>query len=494
MRRLLLVLALAVLAGPRPALAVDAPTDHATVVHRPPVTGRVLADFDAPAEPWSAGHRGVDLEALPGEAVGASADGIVTFAGEVAGATWVTVAHADGVTTSYGPLAGLAVTHGQHVAAGAVLGTVADGHHPLADALHWGARRDGGYIDPLGLLGHWRPALLGGPDEQPADVPDLPSYRPWGGRRGGLLGALGALEDSPVATYPGWQLPPNPNHVIGVAGFGSSTGRLPIQLDHLGYDPADITYLSYAGHDASGAAGADQAPYGPEDTFRGVDAAADRLDAQLRAHARRNPGEAVDLVGHSMGGVVVLHWLLTRNDPADPGLPPIGNAVTIASPLEGADLVAAARAAVDPLYVPIVDGIVGRLGGPRFGDQAVADLAPGSPLLEELAVAWEAARDDHHGGPLALGTRVLTLGGSRDLVVPVHRTDLSGSHHVVLPGGHDHVRRTEASRQVIRAFLAGQEVPADGGALGRWMSHLVSRTEVAVGEAVGTVTSPLHLP
>jgi murein DD-endopeptidase MepM/ murein hydrolase activator NlpD len=112
-----------------------------------PVGGRVLRPFDPPATPYGRGHRGVDLEAAPGEPVRAALPGTVRFAGPVGGVTWITVAHAGGLTTTYG---GFAAT--------ARLGDRVDLGTPLGRAgprgrLDWGARRDGAYIDPLGLLG-----------------------------------------------------------------------------------------------------------------------------------------------------------------------------------------------------------------------------------------------------------------------------------------------------------------------------------------------------
>lgn len=129
----------------------------------------VLVPFDAPAQEWLAGHRGVDLhlgDALP---VRAPAPGVVAFAGSVAGRPVVSVDHPDGIRTSYEPVS-TTLTAGAAVAAGDVLGTlVADPRLDSADAtaraeglhgpgvLHWGARArdDGGrwrYLDPMSLL------------------------------------------------------------------------------------------------------------------------------------------------------------------------------------------------------------------------------------------------------------------------------------------------------------------------------------------------------
>lgn len=121
-----------------------------------PVGGEVVAGFDPPASTYGAGHRGVDLAAGPGEEVRAVMAGTVSFAGEVAGAGWVTLDHGGGLETTYGILAERRVASGERVAAGDVLGVLG----PDADHLDWGARQHGAYVDPLALLGRWEVHLL----------------------------------------------------------------------------------------------------------------------------------------------------------------------------------------------------------------------------------------------------------------------------------------------------------------------------------------------
>ncbi len=114
----------------------------------------VARPFDAPASPWGRGHRGLDLAAAPGDAVGAVEAGTVTHAGVVAGRGTVTVLHADGLSSTYEPVAG-AVTVGEQVAAGEILGVLEDvpvAHCGAGRCLHLGARRPPAYLDPLPLL------------------------------------------------------------------------------------------------------------------------------------------------------------------------------------------------------------------------------------------------------------------------------------------------------------------------------------------------------
>lgn len=470
------------------AAPVDAPSTAgapaspgpAAVAYRRPVPGPVVRPFAPPATPYGPGHRGVDLAAEPGDPVVAAAGGEVVFDGVVAGIRWLTLEHADGVRTTYGPLAGVLPWKGQFVPAGGTLGWVAAGHGPGDGAgLHWSARRGGGYIDPLSLLngagtGRWRPALVGPGGWAPTDEPQVPSYDPWDGEHN----LLGLVPGSPEADGPGWLVAPNPNHVIGVAGWNSATGTVPLDLTHLGYRKEDITYLSYAGRREQ--AGdpddpyRDQLPYGASDTWQRLHDAALLLQDQLRAQWRRSPGQAVDLVGYSEGGVVILYYLLVLHDPADPTLPPVAHAASLASPLEGADVANAVLAAETSIPGHLaVEGLAAWLDQNPHAP-VVEDLAVGSPALRALADGWRQAREDRYRSPLATGTRVMTYGGSQDLFIPDHRTDLPGGDHVVLPGNHLEVPETEAARIALRAFLAGEPVPGEDGGLGHLLTRGVS--------------------
>ncbi|GIE84129.1 murein hydrolase activator EnvC family protein [Actinoplanes regularis] len=126
------------------------PVPYAWPVSPPQVTRR----FEAPPEPWLAGHRGVDLGGTPGTAVRATAAGTVLYAGVLAGRGVVSVAHPGGLRSTYEPVSP-AVAAGDTVTAGESLGTLDPGHPgcPVAACLHWGVRRGTDYLDPLTLLG-----------------------------------------------------------------------------------------------------------------------------------------------------------------------------------------------------------------------------------------------------------------------------------------------------------------------------------------------------
>jgi murein DD-endopeptidase MepM/ murein hydrolase activator NlpD len=114
----------------------------------------VVKYFDAPETPYGAGHRGVDLTAVPGQEVLAADAGVVVFAGLVAGRPVISVDHDGGLRTTYEPVAPK-VAVGEQVYRGQVLGTVLAGHPGclVAACLHWGLRRGEEYVDPLALTG-----------------------------------------------------------------------------------------------------------------------------------------------------------------------------------------------------------------------------------------------------------------------------------------------------------------------------------------------------
>lgn len=479
---LLLVLALLLVPLPAQAEALEGPP---RVEYRCPVPDAVVRAFQAPTSRFGAGHRGVDLGAAPGDLVRTAGAGRVRHAGPVAGTVWVSVEHADGVITSYGPLTALEVTAGALLAASAPIGRLAAGGHGPQRAdqgLHWGARRDGAYLDPLTLLDPppGRPSLLG-PGAWGGAEPAVTPYEPY-------PGGSAWVPSSPVARAPGYAVPPNPNHLVLLPGLGSSSERTVLDATHLGYPPESVTAWSYAGRNPEAAGEADdprrdQAPYGPEHTWDGVDRAARVLAEQLRAQQAREPGRPVDLLAHSMGGVVALWYLLVYHDPYDPTLPQIGHVVTVASPLQGSDVASLAGALDGHEALAWLSGLQrdlqaaghqGPLARLPLDAPAIEQLAPGSSLLEALAAGWGQALRAEGTGPLATGTQVLTVAGSHDLVVGAHAAQLpEGSDPVVLPGGHSSVLETEAVREVVWDFLAGEPVVTSSGGLAQAASEQV---------------------
>lgn len=125
-----------------------------------PVEGPVLRPFELPEGPFGAGHRGIDIATPAGTAVRAAAEGVVAFAGQVAGSLFVSIDHLDGVRTTYSWLSSVQVRAGDQVVEGAVIGASGVGHPGVDPAhLHFGARYAGEYLDPMLLLA--RSSLVG---------------------------------------------------------------------------------------------------------------------------------------------------------------------------------------------------------------------------------------------------------------------------------------------------------------------------------------------
>lgn len=182
-----------------------APTDY-----QPPVDAPVVDPFRPPAHIGGAGNRGLEYATAPGSPVHAAKRGQVTFAGSVAGSLHVTVAHTDGLRTSYSYLLELAVEKGEFVSQGQILGT-------SGATLHFGARDGSTYIDPEGLFDP-RPGrvrlvpLISGPEQ----VRQLRPQNP------GPLGWLRAAEAVPREANP-WLGPMRLLADLAVH-FGSSLG------------------------------------------------------------------------------------------------------------------------------------------------------------------------------------------------------------------------------------------------------------------------------
>lgn len=131
------------------------PKPTASVRYRAPISTpiRVVNPFSPPLRRYGPGHVGVDLAVEPGATVVAAAGGIVRFAGAVAGRGVIVVRHDDGLATEYEPVSAQ-VRAGMRVTAGQPLGRLQTTMHRRCTTacLHWGANRDGEYLDPLSLL------------------------------------------------------------------------------------------------------------------------------------------------------------------------------------------------------------------------------------------------------------------------------------------------------------------------------------------------------
>jgi len=148
--------------APGPARGAVVATDESRAPWVWPTGSRVVSrPWEAPADDYAAGHRGLDVPAAIGDAAVAVDVGTVTFAGSVAGRGVVTIDHGGGLRSTLDSVAP-SVTAGDTVAPGDTVGRVAVGHCPESDpCLHLGARLDDRYVDPTPYLpaAEW-PVLL----------------------------------------------------------------------------------------------------------------------------------------------------------------------------------------------------------------------------------------------------------------------------------------------------------------------------------------------
>lgn len=114
--------------------------------HLPPVGAPISDRFRPPETAYGPGNRGLEYRTVPGEAVRASADGVVAFSGTIGAEQYVSIQHSPELRTTYSFLATRSVSKGQRVRQGDKIGTT-------GNRFHFGAKRNGVYIDPETLFG-----------------------------------------------------------------------------------------------------------------------------------------------------------------------------------------------------------------------------------------------------------------------------------------------------------------------------------------------------
>lgn len=112
-----------------------------------PPSGQVIRRF-APVGNYG-GHWGIDSSLENGSPVQAAGDGVVSFAGSVAGVRTVTILHPGSIRTSYSYLSVIEVHTGESVLTGATVGRSGVDHGVAA--LHFSMRVGGRYVDPLAV-------------------------------------------------------------------------------------------------------------------------------------------------------------------------------------------------------------------------------------------------------------------------------------------------------------------------------------------------------
>lgn len=121
-----------------------------------PVEGQVTGSFGERIDPFNgegAFHSGVDIGTHYGAPIIAPADGVVTFTDNMGGyGKAVMIDHGNGISTRYGHLSGFAVTAGQRVHRGDVIGYVGESGRSTGPHLHYEVRINDTPVNPYKYL------------------------------------------------------------------------------------------------------------------------------------------------------------------------------------------------------------------------------------------------------------------------------------------------------------------------------------------------------
>jgi len=138
---------------PRIGSTLDAPTIPSIW----PVRGQITGGFGQRMDPLNgegAFHSGVDISAPRGSEIEAAADGVVAWAGRVAGyGNEVLVDHGDGITTKYCHLSQIFVAVGQDIKQGEPIGTVGTTGKTTGPHLHYEVLVNQTPVNPTKFLG-----------------------------------------------------------------------------------------------------------------------------------------------------------------------------------------------------------------------------------------------------------------------------------------------------------------------------------------------------
>jgi len=115
-----------------------------------PVNGPVTSPFGMR---WGRMHEGIDIGVGYGTPIHAAASGRVIYAGWMSGyGNLVAIDHGRGLSTAYGHQSRIAVSNGQTVSQGQVIGYVGCTGHCFGPHLHFEVRINGTPVDPMGYL------------------------------------------------------------------------------------------------------------------------------------------------------------------------------------------------------------------------------------------------------------------------------------------------------------------------------------------------------
>jgi hypothetical protein len=219
----------------------------------------------------------------------------------------------------------------------------------------------------------------------------------------------------------------------------------------LGYTRDEIEHFSYR---------AGSSTYAAEDTTSDLHEQARSLGRQIKAAAEAHPGESIDLIGHSQGGVVIDLFLTEVYAGHEAEYPPIENVVTFASPHEGTPIADLVETVDDHLAL----GVLARTIDQKevVGSDAVEQMTSDSSTIDGIQ-----GHDDITGG-----VRFLSIAGAEDPAVPSNRSDVPGGTKVVVPVGipllpddHQAVLRDDDAISAAQAHLEGRAPAGSCGIL-----------------------------
>ena len=116
-----------------------------------PVSGPIVSPF---GPRWGRMHEGIDIAIGAGNPISSVAAGVVTHAGWMGGyGNMVIVQHAGGLASGYAHQSQIAVSNGQLVGQGQLLGFIGCTGHCFGDHLHFEVYENGTPVDPMRYLG-----------------------------------------------------------------------------------------------------------------------------------------------------------------------------------------------------------------------------------------------------------------------------------------------------------------------------------------------------
>lgn len=131
-----------------------------------PVTGPITGGFGSRQDPFNgegAFHAGVDISCHYGQPILAPADGVVTYADFYNGyGRLIEIDHGNDIQTRYGHLSGFAVTDGESVRKGQVIGYVGMSGRSTGAHLHYEVRIHGAPVNPHKFLRQVASNVFGG--------------------------------------------------------------------------------------------------------------------------------------------------------------------------------------------------------------------------------------------------------------------------------------------------------------------------------------------